>query len=176
MHCNPSLWLPNPINHHPKSSSSWCTHHYFANAFITATLSRVTTFSSAECSIKRPSLAISVFSRQVWLHGTVHYLWLSTWTCHHHHLSLACTSTHKLWTWSRCTDSYSHWLTGITTKLNGIHYYHYCLELSAFLCQRCTVTGDLSTAAEDSTVQDILRRGCWYLSRVTVNMWLSFVC
>ena len=43
-----------------------------------------------------------------------------------------------------------------------------CLELSAILCQRRTVTGDLLTAADDSTVQDILRWGCWYLSRVTV--------
>jgi len=51
-----------------------------------------------------------------------------------------------------------------------------CLELSAVLCQRCTVTGNLSTAAEDRTIQDILRRGCWYLSRVTLNMWLFCVC
>jgi len=51
-----------------------------------------------------------------------------------------------------------------------------CLELSAVLCQRCTVTSNLSTAAEESTVQDILQWGCLSLSRVTVNMWLFCVC
>ena len=31
---------------------------------------------------------------------------------------------------------------------------------TAVLCQRCTVTSDFLTAAEDRTVQDILQRGC----------------
>jgi len=52
-----------------------------------------------------------------------------------------------------------------------------CLELSAVFRQRRTVTGGLSTTAtEDSTLQDILWRGCYYLSRVTVNTWLFSVC
>ena len=32
------------------------------------------------------------------------------------------------------------------------HHHHPCLELTAVFCQRRTVTGDHSTAAEDSTV------------------------
>ena len=35
-----------------------------------------------------------------------------------------------------------------------------CLELTAVFRQRSTVTGSLSTTTEDSTFQDILRRGC----------------
>jgi len=37
---------------------------------------------------------------------------------------------------------------------------------------RDVVTSCLLTAAEDSTVQDVLWRGCWYLSHVAVSMWL----
>jgi len=48
-----------------------------------------------------------------------------------------------------------------------------CLELSAVLRQR---RGCLSTAAEDSAVQDILLRGCWYRSRVAVSTRLFAVC
>ena len=62
------------------------------------------------------------------------------------------------------------------------NFYH--CELEHFLCVDMPPPARFSpnfthcsyTAAEDSTVQNILLWGFWHLSRVTVNTWLFVIC